>query len=233
MNSQSITNDVSGNRNNGIGHNLVLAEGPSGDKDTALAFSGNLNSYMEIRTSSVLDVDARGSFSYAGFVKLNRTEGYLWVWSNPGLPSSILIRHKRLHVFLQQHDPSNGSTNPTSPHIQLNKWLFIGVSYDYRNFLLRLKINEDDHVFAMPRHLLRTASSVVYVGKQSSEALSEIKTFRGSMSCLMLFDVALTHSDMERVRAYCLAYNAEGKLTTELFYYLSMTFMTNILSSRR
>ncbi|XP_064630328.1 mucin-2-like isoform X2 [Lineus longissimus] len=209
MNSQSVTRDASESRNDGLGHNLVLAEGPSGDKDTALAFSGNINSYMDIPASSILDVGAGGSFSYTGFIKLDRTGGYIWAWLGPTPQSAITISNQRLLVILQSLDIGVGFTDPKLPQVELNRWSFIGVSYDYTNLLLRIKINEDDHVVPMPRLRARTDGSQIYVGKQPHTVVSDANSFRGSMSCLMLFDVALDASAMERVRAYCLVYNAE------------------------
>jgi hypothetical protein len=206
MNFKTMTKDVSGNENHGIGYGLKLAKGPSGKDNTALQFAGISTSYMKIARTALLDVGATGSFAYTSFINTDKSTACLWEWTDQTYVWSWTYKE------LVANFPSRVNTqryyNTESLPLEYNKWLFIGVSFDVVKWKLVLKVNDNVKSFNVsPRNLARTTASWIHLGHRSGSGSIEQKSYyRGRMSCVMLYNVALTPEEMERAMRFCLDY---------------------------
>jgi hypothetical protein len=172
---------------------------------------------MVIPRTAVLDVGAAGSFSYSSFIYTDKRDACFWEWLEPGHPTYVWSwTNKELLVSFQSLTNSERYYNPQTLPLEYNKWLFIGVSYDTKNWKLTVKVNNNVRQFDITKkNLAKTTSQAIYVGKRPGTDSTALRSyFRGRMSCIMLHKVALTPENMEAIKSYCLAYTlstASGK----------------------
>jgi hypothetical protein len=117
---------------------------------------------------------------------------FFWIWPN----TKFAI-----------HIPDSTSTTSYESRplpMTLNAWHFFAASYNYNTGKLTMKVDSDTWTVDAPKMHARTKVPLVYIGRRyRSTSISE-SWYKGKMSCVMLFDQALTADKMEEARKYCL-----------------------------
>ncbi|XP_064637462.1 uncharacterized protein LOC135493812 [Lineus longissimus] len=211
LNYDDHTKDVSGNKNDAIAHGVTLTSGLNGKVDGAYQFEGKPGSYLKVTMTPLLDVGKTGSFSYAAYIYPQGSSGCLFEWSiNPYGTNIWLIASAdnvpEILVTIKNsisNDADSRGYDKKLP-LKLNEWNFVGVVYDFKEGVLSVMV--DDATITVNRGKVKALTNVpfIYIGvRPPPQLLSSTSPFSGKMTCIMLWNQALTGEEMTRVREFC------------------------------
>ncbi|XP_064626600.1 uncharacterized protein LOC135487130 [Lineus longissimus] len=212
LDKESGFTDISGYEHNARGSDVTLATGPNEIADTAYEFYGRETSFLNITRTPMLDVGVNGSFSYSAYVYSTKTTGCLLEWDPMGSvgthglmfwiwPNSEFF----IHIPGTGTGPHGTGSNIPELAVTLNDWHFVAASYNYQTGQLIMKVDSWLWTKSKIKRHAKTDSSFLWIGKRTREkSIPEQSWFEGRMSCVMLFNQALTEDNLEELRTYCL-----------------------------
>jgi hypothetical protein len=213
--------DDSGYGNHARGSDVTLTSGPSKLANTAYEFHGRDTSFLKIARAPVLDLGAKGSFSYSAFIYLTKTTGSLmewnpipkyyglhfWISSSTGEFLKVVIpdytTHDNVNIINENHIPA--------VPLKRNTWQFVAVSYDFQNGKITIKVDSTVESMTVSKIRPRTNGNIpfIYIGRRVRYDYLSESLFKGKMSCVMLFNQTLTTDQLEEARKYCLSLDTE------------------------
>ncbi|XP_031565061.1 uncharacterized protein LOC116300342, partial [Actinia tenebrosa] len=202
LNSLHTTKDISNSYlTAGIAVGVSLAPGPDDKPGGSYYFPGSPGSYIDIPKQPKLDT--RYSISI-----------FAWIY-NQGTAGPIIIyatgtSQYALHMFINI-EPANfffrltgraftSNTALTYNLVTVNNWRYVGYTYDYNTGLQRLyvdgvKVREG----IVPKQEIATNHKVRIGGNKQGDG----RVFKGRISCVQIYDKALTQAQVLAVKNRC------------------------------
>ena len=189
-----------------VSNNIKFALGPYGNRNGSFYFSGN-SSDVKLRKSEQLDT--RFSIGVFAWVHLDNSSGPIYTHELPnkyyGL--SLRVSHSTLGVKVRYVDRKTLSSYLLFKKnvLQAYSWNFIGTTYDYHTGVASIFVNNSTV-------LLKFFNAEMELATYSNVRIGAIKKqkayFRGRISCLQVYDQALSVNQIIKVKARC---NQTGK----------------------
>ncbi|CAH1781648.1 unnamed protein product [Owenia fusiformis] len=192
--------DISGYNKTVNAVGVSFANGPNGNPQGAVSFSGSSSSYIEILHTTGSHLDVRYSFTWSAFVYASVLDlcplfmyvppeedvfsTYIWLTANGRFEAGLFKRNGE-GLF-----PS-AISNET---IRQNVWYYLSVVYEYNTGLLTLVQDGDvvNEVTYSPRTEIATMSKI----RIGARVETDNRAFNGRMSCVQLYNKALSIKDI-------------------------------------
>lgn len=182
-----------------------LAAGPYNQPETAFEFMGTRQSYIEIPASQQLDT--RYSMAVLAWVYYNGPSSgpifsyvekqglgvQLWVMRQGKLFARLMARDGRLSdIVTLENDDVNLTGN----------WHYVGVSFDHssRRATLWIDGRSVQEKITLDKLELKTGGMM----RLGSVSRKHTKHFKGKISCIQVYNKALSHSEVKAVKDRCL-----------------------------
>ena len=201
LDEQNKGRDVSQNRNpTGQLFGVRPAPGPDGWPNTATEFFGNENSYIEFPNSGKLDtinsITVLAWVFHSGFsgpiFNFNVGPGrgvQFWMMGPRKLYARFVRRDDRLTTPLVTH----GATVP------YKAWAYLGTTYDGNTGVASLYVNNRPVVRTNIGRIRLATNKPVRMGAKKSDR----RYFRGRVSCVQVYSVALNRRQISRAAKRC------------------------------
>lgn len=190
--------DVSKSRNPpGILGNVKPAPGPNGKPGGSYRFWGNKNSYIHFPNRGRLDT--RNSITLLAWVNPEGLSGPIFNYNPRGWGVHFwIIRSNTLFVrFVTRR---RKMTKPLiSAKVRPKAWNFVAASYDQRTGVAKLYI---DAVLVAKTRIGKIRLSTNYPSRMGAR-IGDKRNFRGRITCMQVYDVALYPSQIREARKRC------------------------------
>jgi len=190
-----------------VPNNIKFAPGPHGNPNGSFYFSGINRSHVKLRKSGQLDT--RFSIGVFAWVHLDNSSGPIYTHELPnkyyGL--SLQVSHSSLGVKVRYVDRKSLSSYLLFKKnvLQAHSWNFIGTAYDYHTGVASIFVNNNTVVLKYIKVKMELATySSVRIGAMKKQKVY----FRGRISCLQVYDQALSVDQIIKVKTRC---NQTGK----------------------
>jgi hypothetical protein len=173
--------------------------GPDRTRGGAYRFLGKVYSYAEFRNTGKLDT--KNSMTLLAWIKHTGRSGPIFNYNPRGWgvhfwmtsPRQLFIRFTRRN----RHQPAPVVYN----HIKPGRWQFVGATYNRRTGVAKLFVN---HRFVAKRYLGRFQLATNYpVRMGAKNDRRDRRYFRGSISCMQVYGVALSRRAILRKKRRC------------------------------
>lgn len=187
---------------------ITFAPGPWKNLNGSFFFSGINDSFVHLGNNG--ELDTRFSTSIFAWVYLQNSTGYIYKYEtvNGFSTSSLMVVHQSLGVQVTYMDRKTSKEYILYKKNILNSdiWNFIGTTYDYHTGIATIFVNNSvvTQKVLKVKMELGTASEVLIGGSTRSN-----KFFRGRISCLQVYDQALSVDQIIKVKSRC---NQTGEL---------------------
>ncbi|XP_019641847.1 PREDICTED: uncharacterized protein LOC109483295 [Branchiostoma belcheri] len=209
--------DTSGNGNDATGENVTLGNGAYGELEGSYVFSGSSTSYIEIPNDRTLDT--RYSLTILASVYPTGQSGPLLQYGDS--TSGVHMWQDSTYFLNARLFSRNAVRNQTTRArcLKPNQWNSVGLTYDYNSGILKLWYEGLEISSADIRVYQLGTNHAVRIGAVGAES------FNGSASCVKIYDVALTQSQIEHAATLCTDNSiALGKPTTQSSDYDDSSF---------
>ena len=197
LNSKFGTRDLSSNQNAaGIPSNVELAPGPFGEPNGSYQFSGKLSSYIELPNSGGLD--ARKSLTLLAWVFPENSDGPIFNYGTNYFGVHLWVAGDRLFARFSSR-AGVFAERLISNSWQRDTWYYVGTSYDYQSGVHKLWI--DGKVF--DRQAIGTMELRTEIAVRMGVLTGDGRFFKGRISCMQVYDHALTENEILSVRGIC------------------------------
>jgi len=178
---------------------VYLAPGPNGHDNGSFEFSGTSDSYVEFTNSAYGALDVRYSITLLCWIYYDGQDGPLfhygigesgiwalafWVWQ--GTPSVAIF--SRDYGFIQETH---------SVTYLAGEWKLVGVSYDHMSGELKLWI---DGFVDTTAYIGVGFELATQVGVRMGAILNDGRYFRGRITQVRVYNVALTQEQIQEIR---------------------------------
>jgi len=185
-----------------VSNNIKFAPGPHRNPNGSFSFSGANRSDVKLRKSGQLDT--RFSIGVFAWVHLDNSSGPIYTYELPnkyyGL--SLRVSHSSLGVKVRYVDRKTLSSYLLFAKnvLQAYAWNFIGTTYDYHTGVASIFVNNNTvlHKYIKAKMELATYTSV-RIGAMKKKNVY----FRGRISCLQVYDQALSVDQIVKVKTKC------------------------------
>lgn len=235
LNGANGTVDMSPNgATKAVSNNIKFAPGPFGNPNGSFYFSGINSSYVKLRKSGQLDT--RFSIAVFAWVHLDNSSGPIYKHELSNKYYGLLLRvfHSTLGVKVRYIDRKTSFSYLLFKKnvLEAYSWNFIGTTYDYHTGVATIFVNNNTVMLKYIKAKMELATdSSVRIGAMKKQKLY----FRGRISCLQVYDQALSVDQIIKVKARC---NQTGKyvelreFTAKFFIIVGKGKQHNALSVR-
>ena len=207
LNSKYETREINNRQTEGIPVGMSLAAGPDGHPGGSYQFSGQANSYIEF--PNIEGIDAQHSITMLCWVYLETSDvsGPLFNYNNPSIywGVQLWISFGKL-VARFNNDKELTTTQP----LAAKQWHYVGSSYDNNTGNASLWLNGTEAVYE------NIGAGITLATKLE---VSAIGYFKGRITALQIYDVALTADQINEVKDAGRGRNKYGRFRS--FTYLS------------
>ena len=183
----------------GIAKDVQLVTGPSGEAETAYEFTGVGTSHITIPQSPHLD--AKNSITILVWIFQTGQAGSVVQYldnNNQGVGLYSLNSNSVMVQFLERSGKFLSFFSNHTVSLQ-NKWQYVGTSYDYNTGTATLWIDGIDVQQMNLGKVELSTDKDIRIGSGQGEGDS----FEGRISCLQIYDKALTRDEVSAVRNRC------------------------------
>ena len=192
----------------GTAQDVNLVSGPFGKGNTAYEFAGIGTSYINIPQSQHLDT--KNSITILVWILQAGQAGSIIQYSNsdrggeihPTSTDSVEIRTSQTSSFTAQFTDRSGKLTAilNQDVVSLsNKWQYVGASYDYNSGTATLWIDGQDVQQIIMGKLELSTDKDIQIGSGQGKGDS----FEGRISCIQIYDSALSKEEVAAVRNRC------------------------------
>ncbi|XP_013404145.1 uncharacterized protein LOC106169280 [Lingula anatina] len=210
LNQQYGANDVSGNENHGIvGSDVTYAPGPKNEPNGAFVFCNTADCNVTIPQNLALDVRRSMTWSVDMYPEDSSTNMLFLSWKMVGGntahgPHFYVQQDNKFGALLHKRIDSAGSTqgsSATSPSVlfERHKWVSLAFTYDQDTGIGTLWMDGEVKFSADFGQWDLGTQYDLLIGTGTSAT----HRFIGRMSCLQLYDVALSRSQIITGRQLC------------------------------
>ena len=191
----------------GIAKDVLLVTGPSGKSDTAYEFAGIGTSHITIPQSPHLD--ATNSITILVWILQTGQAGSVIQYldnNNKGVGLYTLDGNSVMVQFMERSGKSLSFLSNHTVSLQ-NKWQYVGTSYNYNTGTATLWIDGIDvQQMNLGKVELRTDRDIRIGSGQGNG-----DSFEGRISCLQIYDKALTRDEVVAIRNRCFQEDGLGE----------------------
>ena len=190
----------------GTAQDVKLVTGPSGKENTAYKFAGIGTSYINIPTFQ--HINTRTSITILVWIFQTGQAGSVFEYLNSSRVEShsprtysVELHTSRTNSFSAQFVKPNGKlVSLTNNAVNLvNQWHYVGVSYDHNSGTATLWVNgKDVQQMSLEKMELSTDRDI-----QIGSGQGKGDSFQGRISCLQIYDRALTREEVIAVKNRC------------------------------
>ena len=176
----------------GVGTNVMLVPGPSGNANGSYRFQHSLNSEIEFENEGKLDVGQ--SITILAWLFRNNTVGTIFLYENRDTSvSGVAFKYNssKLKAEIRSRDHSQLMELETPFQIPRYSWTHVGMSYDYTTGELKIFVDEQVHTHESP---------VTEINLATQDSAYAGYNVTGRISQIMVYDVALNEEQVELVR---------------------------------
>jgi len=217
LNGQFRGRDISLFRNpSGRLVNVRPVRGPDGTRDGAYQFTGRRNSYIEFRNTGKLDT--KDSMTLLAWIKHSGRTGPIFNYHPRGWGVHFwMTSHRQLFIRFNKRQ-GNRATHPVIyNHLQHNRWQFVGATYNGRTGVAKLFVN---HRFVAKRYIGRFKLASQYPVRMGAKNDGrDRRYFRGSISCMQVFGVALNRREILSKKRRCFRKGKKQNQNSLFFLY--------------
>lgn len=190
--------DISRSRNPpGRFGNTRPGEGPDGIPGGSIRFKGRTDSYIEFPNKGRLT--ARYSITLLAWVFPDGPVGPIFNYKTDGFGVHFWLTRPR-ELFARFVSRKGSFTTPlTSRKIHLSAWNFVGTTYDQRTGIASLYINLK---LVARKQIGKITLSTNYPARMGAKT-GDNRAFRGRITCMQVYDTALTIPQMRLAKALC------------------------------
>lgn len=178
--------------------NVRYTIGPDRVPGTATTFLGNYNSYIEFPNRGKLDTQF--SITLLAWIKHNGRAGPIFNYKVNGWGVHFwMISPRTLFVSLNRRIGRRAPRTLSSRTIRYRNWEYVGATYNYRSGIARLFV-KNRFVASLPIGRFRLATNYpIRMGARKGDG----RYFRGSISCMQVYNKALTVGQILARRTRC------------------------------
>jgi hypothetical protein len=186
--------------------NVRTSRGPDGTRDGAYQFNGRENSYIEFRNTGKLDT--KNSMTLLTWIKHTGRGGPIFNYRRGGWGVHYwMASHRQLYIRFTRRNGRHPAPVVYN-HIKHGRWQFVGATYNKRTGVAKLFVNNR---FVARRYIGRFQLATQYSVRMGAKNDGrDRRYFRGSISCMQVFGVALNRREILSKKKRCFR---KGKLT--------------------
>ena len=180
-------------------------DGPDGKPGGSCSFSGSQSSYIEIPKDDRLDT--RYSITLLAMVFPDETEGPIVQFSPSGTygPHFWVVNSGTTLFFrITRRDDYFATTILSSALLKPRQWFYVGATYDYSTGVVRNWI--DGKMVGEVSIGSMEISTDQFIRMGYSAIPSDTRTFKGLISCLQIYNRALTQEEIAAAKDACSHY---------------------------
>ncbi|XP_078616877.1 uncharacterized protein LOC144885085 isoform X2 [Branchiostoma floridae x Branchiostoma japonicum] len=199
LNSQYGASDATGNGNDGVERGTQLAPGPYGDANGAFLFSGNSNSYIDIPNNGRLDV--RSSYTILAHIYPTGDAGPIVNYVGDANEWAVHLWHTSPRDLFMRTIGRDGHFSPAiyADVLQLNAWNYVGGTYDSDTGVESIWNNGE---MVGQKHIgISSVASQYPIRVAVRDGVN--RRFRGRISCLQIYNYAMTQEQIVSARRRC------------------------------
>ena len=183
-----------------VSSNITFAPGPFGNPNGSFFFSGDESSYVELTNTG--EPYTRFSISVFAWVHLHNSSGPIYRHEPEYYGFSLQVIHSTLGVsvrYLDRRTFRRYLLHKTNV-LEADAWNFIGTTYDFHTGVATIFVNNNTVMLKVIKAKMELATdSKVRIG-----AMRKINLyFRGRISCLQVYDQALSVDQIIKVKTRC------------------------------
>ena len=189
-----------------VSHNIKFALGPYGNQNGSFYFNGNSS---DIKLFKSGQLDTRFSIGVFAWVLVDNSSGPIYTHELPKkyYGFSLQVSHSALGIKVRYVDRRTLSSYLLFKKnvLQANSWNFIGTTYDYHTGVASIFVNNNTVML----NYIKTKMQLATYSKVRIGAMKKQKVyFRGRISCLQVYDQALSVDQIIKLKTRC---NQTGK----------------------
>ena len=178
--------------------NVRYTTGPDGTRGTAMTFYGRSNSYIQFPNRGKLD--ARFSITLLAWIKHRGRAGPIFNYMPNGWGVHFwMISPRSLFVSFNRRIGRRATRTLASRTVRHRSWEYVGATYEYRRGIARLFVRNR---FVASQRIGRFRLATNYPVRMGARQ-GDARYFRGSISCLQVYDKALTAGQILSRRMRC------------------------------
>lgn len=185
-----------------VSNNIKFARGPYRNQNGSFYFNGNSSDVKLIKSGQL---DTRFSIGVFAWVLLDNSSGPIYTHEYHGL--SLRVSHSTLGVKVKYVDRKTLSSYLLLKKnvLQAYSWNFIGTTYDYHTGVASIFVNNNTVMLNYIKAKMQLATYPrVRIGAMKKKKVY----FRGRISCLQVYDQALSVDQIIKLKTRC---NQTGK----------------------
>ena len=183
-----------------VSNNITFAPGPFGNPNGSFFFSGDENSYVELKNAG--ELDSRFSIGVFAWVHLHNSSGTIYSHEPEDHGFSLQVVHSTLGVRVRYMDRKTLKSYLLYKEkvLKADAWNFIGTTFDYHTGVATIFVNNNTVMLNIIEAKMELATdSNVRIGATRKKKLY----FRGRISCLQVYDQALSVDQIIKVKTTC------------------------------
>lgn len=183
-----------------VASDIKFSPGPFGNLNGAFFFRGNNNSYVEIKNTG--EIDARFSISIFAWVFLDNSSGMMYKYEHSNFHGCLMKVFPTNLTVRVQYMNRNGSKSYVLYRknvLKANAWNFVGTTYDHQTGLATVFVNNNTVVKMNITRMDLATHYILRVGATRTQK----PYFRGRMSCLQIYDQALSEAQTMKIKTRC------------------------------
>lgn len=199
LDAESGTKDITNNNQPGIPSNVRSAPGPDGRQKGSTLFTGSINSYIEFPNNGKLDT--RRSTTILAWVFHSGKSGPIFNYDRRGFGVHLwMVGPRVLFVrFVRRSKRRTASVATYAKKPNYRAWNYIGASYDYSSGVATLWLNSEP----VARQSIGRFDLATNYPVRMGARVGDKNAFRGKISCLQVYSVALTAKQIRGARKRC------------------------------
>lgn len=180
----------------GIISSVRYVRGPEGARRSSTYFYGRSNSFIEFRNKGRLDT--KHSITMLAWINHKGRSGPIFHYNPRGWGVHFwMVSPTRLFVRFVRRN--RRSTRALIANIRPRTWQYVGATYNGRTGIAKLFINNR---FVVRRRIGRFTLATNYPARMGAR-IGDRRYFRGSISCMQIFDKSLSRYRILKLRKRC------------------------------
>ncbi|XP_064652688.1 uncharacterized protein LOC135503180 isoform X2 [Lineus longissimus] len=220
----SKAKDSSNYKSNGRPFDIRFGDGPTGFKETATTFLGNIRSFVEItsvkkspKDLGSLDVGT-GHLTFVTYVYFDHViNGTIMVWDGTNRDNNgvrMYVEDNDLHLSVFTRHATYGQIEKSYTYMRIvpQTWLLLGFAYNNKTGVIRTWVNDWQRWEKVGTTMeMETGGNLFLGGFPIKEGKLKHLPLSGRMSCAMLFAESLNATVVAQQLSICLKTYLSGK----------------------
>ena len=188
-----------------ISHDIMFAPGPFANQNGSFFFKGSKNSYVELKNSGKIqgEIDARFSIGVFVWVFLDNSTGVIFKYEKTNYYGYLLkVFPSKLAVKVRYMNRKGSSSYVLYKEniLRGNVWNFLGTTYDYHTGLATVFV---DNSTVIQRYISAKMNLATQFDVRVGATRKQKHYFRGRISCLQIYDQALSVDQIVKIKTRC------------------------------